>query len=118
MVYYPCMISREDIEGLAALSRLKLTDAEIANLQKDISDIVGYVEAVSQVEIPSAVGADGPAHAAASIAPQHRNIMREDVLRTGESAARLAGKEEQVRAAFPTRQGDFNVVRKIIQKDE
>ena len=45
-----------------------------------------------------------------------RNVMREDAPRGEEDP--LAGKEEALRAAFPSREGDFNVVRKIIQKDE
>jgi hypothetical protein len=42
--------------------------------------------------------------------------MRKDTPRA--AADPLAGKEESLRAAFPKREGGFNVVRKIIQKDE
>jgi hypothetical protein len=42
--------------------------------------------------------------------------MRADEER--EASDLLAGKEESIRAQFPTRDGDFNAVRKILQKDE
>ncbi len=100
------MISREDIEGLAALARLQLSDQEVESLQTDVSSILEYVGQVSSLE----VSASGP------IAPAHHNIMRDDTPRAAED--QLAGKEEAIRAAFPKREGDYNAVRKILQKDE
>lgn len=95
------MISLDDIRGLAALARLKLTGAEEESLQKDISNILEYVGQVSAA----------PASEVKE-KPLLRNVMRED-----EPSALLGAREALVRA-FPKRQGDFNVVRKIIQKDE
>ena len=99
------MISREEILNLAELARLKLSDAEVAGLQKDISNILEYVGQVSAISIEEE-----------KEKPLQRNIMRSDTPRGGDDA--LAGKEEALRSAFPKREGDFNVVRKIIQKDE
>jgi len=99
------MISKEEIKNLAELARLELTEEETASLQKDISNILDYVGQVSAV-------ADGVEQAV----PPHHNVMREDVPRRAEDP--LAGKEETLRAAFPKREGSYNVVRKIIQKDE
>lgn len=100
------MISKADIEGLAKLARLDLSDAEKESLGKDVSSILEYV---GQVTAVSGV-ATGP------VAPLQHNIMRDDVARP--SKDQVAGKEEAIRAQFPTREGDYNVVRKIIQKDE
>ncbi len=108
------MLSREDIEGLATLARLQLTDAEVAGLQTDASNILGYVETISSIEVASPVGVTDTTRV--PVAPLHHNIMRADAPRASDDS--LAGKEEQLRAAFPAREGDFNVVRKIIQKDE
>jgi aspartyl-tRNA(Asn)/glutamyl-tRNA(Gln) amidotransferase subunit C len=100
------MISRDDIAGLAKLARLNLSEAELEALGKDVSNILEYVGQVSSIE-----GNDsGP------VAPAHHNIMRDDTPRA--EGDPIAGKEEAIRAQFPTRDKDYNVVRKILQKDE
>lgn len=99
------MISLEDIQKLAALARLKLTPEEEAGLQKDISSILDYVGQVSAVPMPEKKEDPGLWH----------NVMREDVPRDGGT---LAGREEALIQAFPTSENNYNVVRKIIQKDE
>ncbi len=99
------MISKDEVQNLAALARLKLSAGEVESLQKDISNILDYV---GQVSAFSAAATDEK--------PLQRNVMRDDTPRAAGDT--LSGKEEVVRAAFPTREGDFNVVRKIIQKDE
>ena len=43
-------ISRDDVLHLAQLSNLELNDAEISGLQTDISNILGYVEQLSQLD--------------------------------------------------------------------
>ncbi len=99
------MISREEVQNLAELARLKLTDEEVGGLQKDISNILDYVGQVS-----------ASAGESAEDIPVVHNVMREDEPRS--AADSLAGKEEALRGAFPKREGNYNVVRKIIQKDE
>ena len=102
------MISREEVLKLAKLARLKIGEMEIPSLQKDISNILEYVAAVSVVEIP--LSSDE------QCGQINNNVMREDMPRNADDA--LTGKEAALRAAFPARDGDYNVVRKIIQKDE
>ena len=101
------MVSKKEIETLAALARLKLSDAEVKTLQKDISNILEYVEAVSTAKIPSGSTArDG-------IGIVLKNVMREDTEREGDL---LACKRENLLKALPKREGDYAVVRKIIEK--
>ena len=100
------MISKEDIEGLANLARLKLKDGEANALVSDINNILGYVGQVSSFS----------AEISTLEKPAVRNVMRRDAPR--EETDQLSGKEEAVRSQFPKREGQFNVVRKIIQKDE
>lgn len=99
------MISKEEIQGLAELARLKLSEGEVASLQKDVSSILDYVGQIAAV----------PAHEQ-NTTPLHRNQTRADTPRT--EADMLYGKEEALRAAFPKEERGYNVVRKIIQKDE
>ena len=100
------MISKEDVAGLAQLARLELSAQEAEQLQKDISGILAYVGQVSAV-----VGEVGE-----PVAPLLRNVLREDVLRTAGDT--LDAKEEALRKAFPLQSEGYNVVRKIVQKDE
>ena len=44
-------LSREDILKLARLAQLKLTDEEIVKFQKEISEILGYVEQLQNVNV-------------------------------------------------------------------
>lgn len=111
--YYKRMISKEEVLNLAQLARLKLGEGEVEALQKDISSILDYVKQVSDVSTQGSTLAQGSSR---SNLPKLRNVMRDDTPRT--TTDPLAGKEEALRTAFPTREGDYNVVRKIIQKDE
>ncbi|MBI2004941.1 aspartyl/glutamyl-tRNA amidotransferase subunit C [Patescibacteria group bacterium] len=103
------MISREEIENLAELARLEVHDAEVEALQKDMAGILAYVEAVSAAEIPNGL-------AGRDMSSLPYNVMRDDTPRTQDDP--LWAKEEALRQAFPTSEGGYNVVRKIIQKDE
>lgn len=99
------MVSKEDIKNLAELARLELSEEEVTSLQKDMSNILEYVGQIAAVS----------AEATTSV-PENHNVMREDILRA--EGDLMAGKRDAVAAAFPKREGDYNVVRKIIQKDE
>ena len=102
------MISREELEGLAQLARLKLTETEAAGLQKDISSILDYVGQLGG-------GSATIASKDEKEKPLLRNVLREDTPHSAQSP--LYQTEESLRAAFPTREGEYNVVRKIIEKD-
>ncbi len=43
-------LTRDDVLKLARLSRLRLTDDEAAEFEKEINEILGYVEMLSQVD--------------------------------------------------------------------
>jgi aspartyl/glutamyl-tRNA(Asn/Gln) amidotransferase C subunit len=99
------VISREEILKLAELSRIQLSETEVESLQKDISSILDYVGQVSAVE--------GNAE---KEVPLHHNVMREDVPYSPDN--QLFTAREDIVNQFPRREDDFDVVRKIIQKDE
>ncbi len=99
------MISREEVQHLAELARLRISEDEVRGLQKDISNILDYVGQVSATEAE-----------ASFVAPLVHNVMRDDVERRADDV--LAGKRTSILSQFPKREGDYNVVRKIIQKDE
>ena len=105
------MISKEEVQNLAELARLQLSDDEVVTLQKDISKILDYVGQVDAVQ--------GGTSLSKSEEPPftfNHNVMREDVPRVADDL--MAGKRESLLKALPKREGDYTVVRKIIQKDE
>ena len=99
------MISREEVLKLAELARVNVQEGEVEALQKDISSILDYVGQVSAVDASKTKEAG-----------LTRNVLREDVP-YAEGAA-LLGKRDALLKAFPVCEKGYNVVRKIIQKDE
>jgi aspartyl-tRNA(Asn)/glutamyl-tRNA(Gln) amidotransferase subunit C len=43
-------VSRDEVEHVAALARLGLTDAEISSLQDELSSILGHIAALDQLD--------------------------------------------------------------------
>jgi aspartyl-tRNA(Asn)/glutamyl-tRNA(Gln) amidotransferase subunit C len=64
------MISRSDVEKVALLARLQLTDAELETITGQLADIVGYVDLLSEVNTE---GVEPMAHAI-----EIANVFRED----------------------------------------
>ncbi len=44
-------LSREDVLNLAKLAKLELTEEEIQKFRSELSDILGYVEKLSEVDV-------------------------------------------------------------------
>ncbi len=100
------MVSKEEVRALAQLARLRVSDSEIEGLQKDISNILEYVGQVGSI-VPN----KGETQVLRA-----QNVMREDILYG--PATGLINKGKELLTAFPKREGDYAVVRKIIHKDE
>ena len=53
-------ISRQDVEKVALLARLQLTEAELATMTEQLAQIVGYVDQLAEVDTD---GVEPMAHA-------------------------------------------------------
>jgi aspartyl-tRNA(Asn)/glutamyl-tRNA(Gln) amidotransferase subunit C len=73
-------ITRQDIEKVALLSRLKLTETESAAMSEQLGQILAYVDHLAQVDTE---GVEPMAHA----------IERENVFRADQLAASLSLEE-------------------------
>jgi aspartyl-tRNA(Asn)/glutamyl-tRNA(Gln) amidotransferase subunit C len=62
------MIEKKDIENLAKLSRMELSDKEASSLTKDIESILGYVDQLKEVSVDLKDKKSG----------ENRNVLRED----------------------------------------
>jgi len=96
------MLTIDDINNLARLARIELSEEEKVRLQKDMESILGYVGQITSVKIENA--STVPADSA------HINIMREDTVttETGEYT-------EAVLANAPKREGDYFSVKAIFE---
>lgn len=94
-------IAREEIERLAQLSRVALSEDEQRSLQKDLSSIVGYVSELSSVVVEEGVDRE-----------ETLNTLREDV-HPHESGLYT----ETLLSAVPKREGDRVAVKQIIVRD-
>lgn len=65
------MISREEILKLAALSRLKLADDEVAKMQSDMGNILAYVDKLRAAPL-------GKEALGAPVMSVNKNVMRDD----------------------------------------
>jgi aspartyl-tRNA(Asn)/glutamyl-tRNA(Gln) amidotransferase subunit C len=65
-------ISRQDIEKVALLARLQLTEAELGTMTSELAQIVGYVDQLAEV---ATEGVEPMAHAVPVT-----NVFRDDVV--------------------------------------
>ena len=93
------MITKEDIENLAKLSRIEISPEETENLRSEIDSMLGYVGKIKEIG-----GEDF------STLPALRNVMREDVV------TNKAGEyTEEILSIAPQREGNFLKVKKILE---
>jgi aspartyl-tRNA(Asn)/glutamyl-tRNA(Gln) amidotransferase subunit C len=65
-------ISRQDIEKVALLARLQLTDDELSKMTVELAQIVGYVDQLGEVDTD---GIEPMAHAI-----EMANVFRDDIV--------------------------------------
>ena len=61
------MTQKVDIAALAKLARIEVSDEELKNLEREIPDILKFVETIQSVATPGK-----------EPLPEHRNVMRDD----------------------------------------
>ena len=92
------MITSVDIEKLASLARIKISDEEKESMRTDIESILAYVGQVK--DLSGTVKDESPAL---------RNVMRDDVV------THTSGEfTESLLALAPSREGNYLKVKKIL----
>lgn len=92
------MITREDIDKLAILARIDISDTEKESLRGDIDSILAYVGQVQNLQVE--VGKD---------VPVLHNVMRDDVVTHTSSEY-----TEDLLNLAPAREGNYLKVKKIL----
>lgn len=91
-----------DVQALAKLARLEVADLELARLEKEIPDILSFVE---KIQTASAEGSGEPKEVSL------RNVMRAD-----ENPHEGGKYTERLLGAAPAREGDRVVVKQVISR--
>jgi aspartyl-tRNA(Asn)/glutamyl-tRNA(Gln) amidotransferase subunit C len=87
------MITREDVEHVARLSRLALGEAEVERMREQLDGILAYIDTLRALDT---TGVEPTAHAVPQL-----NVMREDQLRASLSQdAALANAPDRSDAFF------------------
>ncbi len=94
------MIERKDVEHVARLSRLHLTDAELERMRAELDAILAYIDKLTRVDVD---GVEPTSHAVPLL-----NVMRDD-----EPAPCLPQADTLANA--PDRAGEFFRVPRIIE---
>ena len=95
------MITRADVENVAALARLHLTDDELARMEGQLSRILVAIEALRDVDTSQV----GPTASVLAL----ENVMRDDIPSDGIS-------REAALANAPVREGDHLRVPLILKE--
>ena len=94
------MISREEVQHVARLARLHLTDEEAERMREQLDAILAYIDKLRELDVE---GVEPTAHAVPLV-----NVMRDDAL-----APCLP--QEQALANAPDRADEFFRVPRIIE---
>jgi aspartyl-tRNA(Asn)/glutamyl-tRNA(Gln) amidotransferase subunit C len=94
------MLSKEETQHIAKLARLGLADEEIAKYQKDLSEILGYIDKLKEVDIEG-------------VKPFTHSIEVSNVLRRDARIERKKEDIEKLRAAFPGKKSGYLKVKAI-----
>ncbi|PYO58030.1 MAG: Asp-tRNA(Asn)/Glu-tRNA(Gln) amidotransferase subunit GatB [Candidatus Rokuibacteriota bacterium] len=94
-------ISLKDVEHVARLARLELSDADKERMRRELDSILSYIDKLRAVDTE---GVEPTSHAVPLT-----NVMREDVTRS-------SFPQSDMLANAPERSGDFFRVPKIIEE--
>ena len=87
----------KDVEKLAELAKIELSEEEKVKLLADMQGILDYVKQIEEVDVPDM-----------KLEYPHRNIWREDIAQAREFS------REEIILAFPDAQDGFVKVKKIL----
>ncbi len=98
-------MKREDIEHLASLARIKLSEEEMEVLPNELSSIVSYVSTVSDI-------------VADDVDNEPQVGVRHNIFRADQVTNQPDQYTEDILAEMPNKEGRYMLVKKILQTDE
>ena len=97
------MLTQEQDQHIAKLSRLGLTEEEIEKCQKELSAILDYIEKLKEVDIS---GVEPTSHSVLM-----ENVVREDKI--SPTSAKATSGREKIMELFPEKKDGYLKVKSI-----
>ncbi len=95
----------QDVENLAELGKIELSESEKATLLNDLEGILGYVKQIAEVDLSAVAGVPET-----EMEYSHQNIWREDLPASGGCDFSV----ELITSQYPDSQDGFVKVKKIL----
>ena len=96
------MISKEEVEHIAKLARLELSDGEVKKMQKDLSDILDYFDLLKKAPKPAKILREK------NLGGQAKNLRKD------ETKPRDANVTERIVVAAPEGKDGYIKVKNIL----
>ena len=93
----------KDVDNLAELAKIELSQAEKEQLLSDMESILGYVKQIESVEVPDIESEY-----------KNRNVWREDLPASDMMNSNQEFSREQIIGQFPDEKDGFVKVKKIL----
>jgi len=95
------MITKEEVQHIAKLARLGLTEKELGRFQKELSAILNYIEKLKEVDI-------------SGVEPTSHSIEMENVMREDEEKGKLKTKNKKLLELVPETKDGYLKVKSIL----
>jgi aspartyl-tRNA(Asn)/glutamyl-tRNA(Gln) amidotransferase subunit C len=103
-------VTRNDVEYVAELAHLELTEAESVRMERDLNSILGYIDTLNELDT---TGVEPMAQVAALVAKQNATDLPSDLR---EDAQRPSLPHDAAMANAPQTDGTFFKVPKVIER--
>ncbi|MDD5433367.1 MAG: Asp-tRNA(Asn)/Glu-tRNA(Gln) amidotransferase subunit GatC [Candidatus Pacebacteria bacterium] len=95
------MLTKEEVVHIAKLARLELTDQEVAKMQKDLAEILEYIDQLNKVDV-------------SEVELEKEKIISENVLRKDVPISQSPETIEKMLEQAPEREGGHIKVKEIL----
>ena len=95
------MISKEEVEHIAKLARLGLTEREIEKFQKELSSILDYIEKLKEVDVTG-------------VEPTSHSILVENIMREDQESLKLKTQNSKLLDLAPDKKDNYLKVKQVL----
>ena len=105
-------VTEKDVQHVAALAQLQLTDEEQKGMLRDLNSILEYVDCLNQLDTSHVSPMAQVSHRVRGAQDSPPGVLRDDVLH----GLRKSLPHQEAVANAPASDGDFFIVPKVIER--